>query len=127
MPTNETSPPVQETAKNDASSNPIKNLADGWKNKLSTQILMVQPASVTTLTFDGKSEKIEFFEDFFHTMNKVQPDMPEAMKNKTFSFILRKHALPALRSINRHTLEVILVVFRRKYVKQNSETTAKHE
>ena len=51
-------------------------------NRPSAQTLMVRPVSATTLTFDGKSEKFELFEDLFHTMIKMQPDMTETMKLK---------------------------------------------
>ena len=50
---------------------PINRLADvlmGMNSKPSAQTLMVRPVSTTTLTFDGKSEKFELFEDLFHTM-----------------------------------------------------------
>ena len=62
---------------------PINRLADvlmGMNNKQQSQTLMVGPVSTTTLTFDGKSEKFELFEDLFHTMMKMQPDMTETMK-----------------------------------------------
>ena len=45
----------------------IRSLADvqvGMNNKSSTQTLMVRPLRTTTLTFEGKPEKIELFEDF---------------------------------------------------------------
>ena len=56
-PLNETSPPVQETANNANSSDPIKHLANvlvGMNNKSSSHTLNVRPVSTTTLTFDGK-------------------------------------------------------------------------
>ena len=111
---------------------PIDRLADvimGMNNKPSAQTLMVRPVSTTTLTFDGKSEKFELFEDLFHTMIKMQPDMTESMKINHFHSLLRKNALQTFRDINsanRQTLEDILAVFRRKYVKHESQATAKH-
>ena len=111
---------------------PINRLADvimGMNNKLSAQTLMVRPVNTTTLTFDGKSEKFELFEDLFHTMIKMQPDMTETMKINHFHSLLRKNALQTFRNINsanRQTLEDILAVFRRKYVKPESQATAKH-
>ena len=62
------------------------------KNRPSAQTLMVRPVRTTTLTFDGKSEKFELFEDLFHTMIKIQPDMTEAMKFNYFHSLLRKNA-----------------------------------
>ena len=102
----------------------------GMNNKPSAQTLMVRPVSTTTLTFDGKSEKFELFEDLFHTMIKMQPDMTETMKINHFHSLLRKNALQTFRNINstnRQTLEDILAVFRRKYVKPESQETAKHK
>ena len=91
---------------------------------------MVRPVSTTTLTFYGKSEKLELFKDLFHTMIKMQPDMTEAMKIITFQSLLRKNALQTFSNIktaNRQTLEDILAVFRRKYVKPEFQATAKHK
>ena len=56
--------------------------------------------------------------------------MTEQMKLIRFHTLLRKGALQAFRninSINRQTLEDVLVIFRRKYVKPESEATAKHK
>ena len=58
-------------------------------NRPSAQTLMVRPVSTTTLTFDGKSEKFELFEDLFHTMIKMQPDMTKTMKLNHFHSLLR--------------------------------------
>ena len=91
---------------------------------------MVRPVSTTTLTFDGKSEKFELFEDLFRTMIKMQPDMTETMTINLFHSLLRKNALQTFRNINttnRQTLEDILAVFRQKYVKPESQATAKHK
>ena len=82
------------------------------------------------MTFDGKSEKFELFEDLFHTMIKMQPEMTEQMKINHFHSLLRKNALQTFRNINstnRQTLEDVLVIFRRKYVKPVSQATAKHK
>ena len=112
---------------------PINRLADvimGMNTKQPSQTLMVRPVSTTTLTFDGKSEKFELFEDLFHTMIKMQPDLTETMKINHFHSLLRKNALQTFRNINstnRQTLEDILAVFRRKYVKPESQATAKHK
>ena len=82
------------------------------------------------MTFDYKSEKFELFEDLFHTMIKMQPEMYEQMKFNHFQSLLRKNAPQTIRNIstaNRQTLEDVLVIFRRKYVKHESQTTAKHK
>ena len=49
-----------------------------------------EPVSTNTLIFDGKNEKFELFEDLFHTMLKMQPEMKEAMKINHFHAHLRK-------------------------------------
>ena len=91
---------------------------------------MLKPVSTSTLIFDGKNEKFELFEDLFHTMLKMQPEMTEAMKINHFHAHLRKEALQTFRNIsavNKKTLDDVLIVFRRKYVKPESQATAKHK
>ena len=124
---------VPETTTSTTPSDPLNRLAEvmvGMNNRPSAQTLMVRPVSTTTLTFDGKSEKFELFEDLFHTMIKMQPDMTETVKINHFHSLLRKNALQTFRNINtanRQTLEDILAVFLRKYVKPESQATAKHK
>ena len=89
---------------------------------------MLKPVSTNTIIFDGKNEKFELFEDLFHTMLKMQPEMTEAMKINHFHAHLRKEALQTFRNIsasNKKTLDDVLIVFRRKYVKPESQATAK--
>ena len=91
---------------------------------------MLKPVSTNTLIFDGKNEKFELFEDLFHTMFKMQPEMTEAMKINHFHAHLRKEALQTFRNIsasNKKTLDDVLIVFRRTYVKPESQATAKHK
>ena len=91
---------------------------------------MLKPVSTNTLIFDGKNEKYELFEDLFHTMFKMQPEMTEAMKINHFHAHLRKDELQTFRNIstvNKKTLDDVLIVFRRKYVKPESQATAKHK
>ena len=83
-------PPVPEATTQTTPPDPIHRLAEvlvGMLNRPSAQTLIIRPVSTTTLTFDGKSEKFELFEDLFHTMIKIQPDMTEALKLKPFSLI----------------------------------------
>ena len=91
---------------------------------------MLNPVSTNTLIFDGKNEKFELFEDLFHTMLKMQPEMTEAIKINDFHAYLRKEALQTFRNIsalNKKTLDDVLIVFRRKYIKPESQATAKHK
>ena len=86
----------------------------------------------STLTFNGKlekNEKFEYFEDLFHTTLKMQPTLTEEMKINHFHAHLRGLALKTFKKIQRTpttTLEDILIVFRRKYVKPESSASAKH-
>ena len=91
---------------------------------------MLKPVSTNTLIFDGKNEKFELFEDLFQTMLKMQPEMTEAMKINHFHAHLRKEAIQTFRNIsasNKKTLNDVLIVFRRKYVKPESQAKAKHK
>ena len=110
---------------------PFNRLADVLVNlQNKPQSMTIRPVQTTPMTFDGKSEKFELFEDLFHTMIKMQPTMTEQMKINHFHSLLRKGALQTFRninSINRQTLEDVLVIFRRKYVKPESQATAKHK
>ena len=91
---------------------------------------MLKPVSTNTLIFDGKTEKFELFEDPFHTMLKIQPEMTKAIKINHFHAHLRNEALQTFRNIsalNKKTLDDVLIVFRRKFVKPESQATAKHK
>ena len=127
---------VEQTPRtqNLASNNSINRLADaisGFATRQRPQpATMLKPVSTNTLIFDGKNKKFEHFEDLFHTMLKMQPDMTEAMKNNNSHAHLRKEALQTFRIIsasNKKTLDVVLIVFRRKYVKLELQATAKHK
>ena len=129
----DTTIPAQERIATAADSDPITRLADvltTMQNRPTAQQLTIRPVNSNTMTFDGKSEKFELFEDLFHTMIKMQPEMTEQMKINHFHSLLRKNALQTFRNIsssNRQTLENVLVIFRRKYVKPESQATAKHK
>ena len=100
------------------------------QNKQTAQQLTIRPVNSNTMTFDGKSEKFELFEYLFHTRIKMQPEMTKQMKINHFHSLLRKNALQTFRNINstnRQTLEDLLIIFRRKYVKPESQATAKHK
>ena len=63
-------------------------------------------------------------------MIKMQPEMSEQMNINHFYSLLRKNAIqtfPNISTTNRQTLEDVLVVFRRKYVKPETQATAKHK
>ena len=129
----DTTIPAHERIATATDPDPITRLADvltTMQNRPTAQQLTIRPVNSNTMTFDGKSEKFELFEDLFHTMIKMQPEMTEQMKNNHFHSLLRKNALQTFRNINstnRQTLEDVLVIFRRKYVKPESQATAKHK
>ena len=85
-----------------------------------------------TLTFNRKvekNEKFEYFADIFHTTLRMQRTLTAEMKINHFHAHLRELALKTFKKIQRTvttTLEDILVVFRRKYVKSESSASAKH-
>ena len=129
-------PMVEQTPRNQNSdaNNSINRLADTIAGIATQQrpqtATMLKPVSKNTLIFDGKNEKFEFSEDLFHTMIKMQPEMTEAMKINHFHAHQRKEALQTFRNINalnKKTLDDVLFVFRRKYVKPESQATAKHK
>ena len=128
-------PVVEQTPRNQNSdaNNSINRLADAIAGIATQQrpqaATMLKPVSTNTLIFDGKNEKFELFEDLFHTMLQMQPEMTEAMKINHFHAHLRKEALQTFRNIsalNKKTLDEVLIVFRRKYVRPKSQATAKH-
>ena len=133
LPLLDTTIPAQERPAPASEQDPINRLADvltSMQNRPTAQQLTIRPVNSNTMTFDGKSEKFELFEDLFHTMIKMQPEMTEQMKINHFHSLLRKNALQTFRNIsnaNRQTLEDVLVIFRRKYVKPESQATAKHK
>ena len=129
-------PMVEQTPRNQNldANNSINRRADTIAGMATQQrpqaATMLKPVSTNTLIFDGKNEKFELFEDLFHTMLKMQPEMTEAMKINHFQAHLRKEALQIFRKIsasNKKTLGDVLIVFLRKYVKPESQATTKHK
>ena len=129
-------PVVEQTLTNQnlEANNSINRLADAIAGITTQQrpqaATMLKPVSTNTLIFDAKNEKFELFEDLFHTVLKVQPEMTEAVKNNHFHAHSRKEALQTFKNIsavNSKTLDDVLIVFRRKYVKPESQATAKHK
>ena len=129
-------PVVEQTPRNQNSdaNNSINRLADAIAGIATQQrpqaAAMLKPVSTNTLNFDGKKEKFERFEDLFHRMLKMQPEMTEAMKINNFRAHLRKEALQTFTNIsasNKKTLDNVLIVFRRKNVKPESQATTKHK
>ena len=91
-----------------------------------------RPKSLITMmpTFDGKSEKVELFEDFFQTSLRLHNPLTEDDRINYFYSFMKGDALQTFKNINgpiRENLGEISAVFRRKYVKSQSMATAKHK
>ena len=87
---------------------------------------LLKSLTTTMPIFDGKSEKIELFEDLVQTSLKIHN---QEDKIHYFHSLMRGHALQSFENISspsRESLAEILTVFRRKYVKPQSMATAKH-
>ena len=125
----DTTLPAPEPEVPKTSQDPLYRFADVLVNlQNKPQSMTIRPVTTTPVTCDGKSEKFELFEDLFHTMIKIQPVMTNQMKSNHFHTLLRKGALQTFRNINtinRQTLEDVLVIFRQKYIKPESQATAK--
>ena len=78
---------VEQTPRNQNldTNNSINTLADANAGVATQQQLqaatMLKLVSTNTLIFDGKKETFELFEDLFHRVLKMQPEMTEAKKN----------------------------------------------
>ena len=86
--------------------------------------------TTTMPRFDGKSEKLELFEDLFQTSLKIHNQLTEEDKINYFHSLMRGDALQTFKNItspNRENLGEILTVLRRKYLKTQSMATAKHK
>ena len=84
----------------------------------------------TLLTFDGKCEKFELFENLFQTSLKINNQLTEDDTINYFHSLLTGAALQTFKNINgptRENLGEILAVYRRKYVRPESMATAKHK
>ena len=118
--------PVAEAVVAEQPQGVINRLADVLVNlQNKAQSMTIRPVMTNSMTFDGKTEKFELFDTLFHTMIKMQPAITEQMKLNHFHSLLRKGALQTFRNINsknRQTVEDVLVMFRRKYVKPESQS-----
>ena len=74
--------PVAESA--------LAEVLTGIQSRPTAQELIIRTVKSKTMTFDGRSEKFELFEDLFHTMIKVQAEMSEQMRINHFHSLLRK-------------------------------------
>ena len=109
----------------------VTNSSSANCNNNNSRILTLPKSLTTTMpTFDGKSEKIELFEDLFQTSLKIHNQLTQEDKINYFHSLMRGDALQTFKNItspNREKLAEILTRFRRKYVKPQSMATAKHK
>ena len=113
---------LQQLANNNNSAN--------FHNKMNKISKLPKSLTTTMPTFDGISEKLEFFEDLSQTSLKIHNQLTEDDRINYFHSLMRGDALQTFKNINgptRQNLEEILAVFRRKYVKPQSMATAKHK
>ena len=107
-----------------------KNNSANFHNSINRISKLPQSLTTTMPTFDGKSEKIELFEDLFQTSLKIHNESTEDDRIIYFHSLMRGDALQAFKKINgpaRENLGEVLAVFRRRYVKPQSMATAKHK
>ena len=101
-----------------------------FNNNISRISKLPKTLTTTMPTFDGKSEKLELFEDVFQTSLKIHNQLTEEDKINYFHSLMRGDALQTFKNItspNRENLGEILTVFRKKYVKPQTMATAKHK
>ena len=113
---------LQQLANNNNSAN--------FQNNINRISKLPKSLSTTMPTFDGKSEKIELFEDLFQTSLKIHNQLNEDDRINYFHSLMRGDALQTFKNINGPTQEnlgEILAVFLRKYVKPQSMATVKHK
>ena len=87
---------------NSNTKNSINRLVDSFTGIATQQrsqaATMLEPVSTNTIISDAENKKLELFEDLFHTMLKLQPEMTEVMKINNFHAHLRKEALQTFRN-----------------------------
>ena len=130
LPTVEQTPRNQNSDANNSFNRLVDAIAGIATQQRAQAANMLKPLPTNTKIFDGKNDKFELFEDLFHTMLEMQLEMTESMKINHFPAHLRNEALQTYRNIsasNKKTLDDVIIVFRLKYVKLESEATAKRK
>ena len=106
------------------------NISANFHNNINRIYKLPKSLTTTMPTFDGKTEKIELFEDLFQTSLKFHNQLTEDDRINYFHSLMRGDALQTFKNISgptRENLGEILAVFRRKYKKPQSMATAKHK
>ena len=113
---------LQQLATNSNSAN--------FNNNISRISKIPKSLTTTMLTFDGKSEEFELFEDLFQKSLKTHNQLTKEDKINYSHTLMRGDALQTFKnttSPNIDKLGEILTVFPRKYVKPQSMATAKQK
>ena len=91
---------------------------------------ILKPTTTNTLIFEGKTDISELFRDLSQTMLKMLPETSEAIKVNHSHSHPAKETLQTVRNIiarKKRALERVFLIFRRKYVRPESQATAKHK
>ena len=90
-----------------------------FQNNINRISKLPKSHTTTILTFDGKSEKFELFEDLLQASLKIHNNLTEEDRINYFHSLMKRDALQTFKNINgptRENLREVLAVFR-KYVK----------
>ena len=110
--TMDTTLPVAQTVPVEQLQDPINRLVDVPVNLESKpQSMTIRPVTTTSMTFDGKTNKWELFEDLLHTMESMQPAMTEQMESNHFHSPLQKNALQTFRNLKLIICQLLEDVF----------------
>ena len=82
-----------------------KNNSANFHNKIDRISKVPKLLNTTMPTFDGKSEKIELFEDLFQTSLKIHNESTEDDRINYFHSLMRGDALQTFKKINGPTRE----------------------
>ena len=113
---------LQQVAKN--------NIPANFQNNINRISKLPKSLTTTMPTLDGKSEKFKLFDNVFQTSLIIQNQLTEDDRIKFFHSLMKGDALQTFKNSNvpiGENLGEMLAVFRRKYVKPQSLTTAKHK
>ena len=99
----DTTLPVPEAEVPQTPQSPLNRLADVLVNlQNKPQSMTIRPVTTTPMTFDGKSEKFEFFEDLYHTMIKMLPAVTEQNENYSFSLLAAQRGIAGIQEHKLH-------------------------
>ena len=93
------------------------NSCANFRNNINRCSRFAESLATTMTTIDGKSDKIELFEDLFQTSPKIHKQLTEDDRIKYFYFLMRGDALQTFKNINGPTggnMGEILPVFWRE-------------